>query len=357
MSRIRLNSSYDSPAVRTNAKMWASKFRSNFIEPGLVRFVINGDEIISYLSKATIDKALKTLEGKPLTVKHHLPNGEQVKPDTMKSHGHGYVANAYYNAQTGWYDCDGVCDTDEARAAIQRGGKVSCKYNVKRTGPGGMWHNMPYDEELTEIEFEHLAIVDKPRYEGAEIRLNSKTNHITNMTLNPFKWFKKDATTANGEIAPDTVVELGDGKTVRLNDAIESYRKKTAAAEQRDNAAEVDENAEFEIDGKRVTLGAILEAHNSVEEPKKEAAKEQKQEEAAKEQKQEEAKPESKENSVEAKPAAVTKKPAFVNVLRMARTQGRENAAANQPIRSPDTAAQREARGQERYGSIKVAKN
>ena len=58
---------------------------------------------------------------------------------------------------------------------------MSCSYDVKLAdAAGGTENNIPYDIEFLDGVFTHLAIVDNPRYERANIVFNSKTVINTN---------------------------------------------------------------------------------------------------------------------------------------------------------------------------------
>ena len=53
---------------------------------------------------------------------------------------------------------------------------VSCSYDVKTAdNEGGSENNVKYDIEFLDGVFTHLALVDNPRYERANIVFNSKT--------------------------------------------------------------------------------------------------------------------------------------------------------------------------------------
>ncbi|MBQ8475742.1 hypothetical protein IJ531_01625, partial [bacterium] len=51
---------------------------------------------------------------------------------------------------------------------------------VKVYKRGGVENNIPYDKEFLKLNFTHLALVDNPRYERANIVFNSKTFNISN---------------------------------------------------------------------------------------------------------------------------------------------------------------------------------
>ena len=51
-------------------------------------------------------------------------------------------------------------------------------------GEGGVYHDMKYDVEFMNGDFEHLALVENPRYEEATIVLNSKGESIRKKKIN-----------------------------------------------------------------------------------------------------------------------------------------------------------------------------
>ena len=56
-----------------------------------------------------------------------------------------------------------------------KGWSVSCSYDVKTADDkGGTENNIKYDMEFLDGVFTHLALVNNPRYERANIVLNSK---------------------------------------------------------------------------------------------------------------------------------------------------------------------------------------
>lgn len=89
----------------------------------------------------------------------------------------GVVSNVWFNDKDGWYWCDGIIWDKTAQNLItDKGWSVSCSYDVKLADDtGGTENNIHYDIEFLDGVFIHLAIVDNPRYERANIVFNSKT--------------------------------------------------------------------------------------------------------------------------------------------------------------------------------------
>ena len=262
---------------RLNLLPSGKRFRCNFIEPGLVSYADQGGDV-ELLRQETIERALRTALGNPLTIGH-------VRTNKIVTNAHGRIENVGRDAETGWFFADGSVETDSARNHIRNNCKPSCGYRVKAFGPGGVWHNMPYAREITEIEFHHLAIVENPRYEGAKFRLNSKTQPAMK---NPFKLIMnllKPAAEAGGqpitervegEVAPDSTVDVG-GKPVALSDLVARYNEGPV----RTNEITPESEIEFEsAPGKTVKVKFsdltqnYVDRLNGVESPEQKAARE-----------------------------------------------------------------------------------
>lgn len=117
----------------------------------------------------------------------------------------GVIANAYFNQPDGWYYVDGIIWDDKAQELINKGWSVSCSYDyLAFNDEGGEENNIHYDKEFTQLNFTHLAIVDNPRYERANIVFNSKVENDKWITIHP-----------NGEDAKGRPLLLKDGETPR----------------------------------------------------------------------------------------------------------------------------------------------
>lgn len=127
---------------------------------------------MALIRKENFDKFIKTLETKSVIINHH-----DLTENNYKDFEVGKVFNVWYNDKDGWYWCDGIIDNETAINLIQdKGWSVSCSYDVKLADDaGGTENNVPYDIEFLDGVFTHLAIVDNPRYERANIVFNSKT--------------------------------------------------------------------------------------------------------------------------------------------------------------------------------------
>lgn len=123
------------------------------------------------LKKETLDKSLNTIIGAPVIINH--TNVTEDNADDLRV---GVISDAYYNEKDGWYWCEGVIWDETAQDLITaKKWSVSCSYDfLEQDDEGGSENNMPYDREFTKLNFVHLALVDNPRYERANIVFNSK---------------------------------------------------------------------------------------------------------------------------------------------------------------------------------------
>ena len=111
--------------------------------------------------------------GTPVIIKHQDVTKENA--DKLRI---GTISRAYFNEPDGWFYCEGIIWDDKAQDLIEnKNWSVSCSYDfLGYNDEGGEENNIHYDKEFTELNFTHLAIVDNPRYERANIVFNSKDN-------------------------------------------------------------------------------------------------------------------------------------------------------------------------------------
>lgn len=336
---------------RLNIAASGKRFLSNFIEPGLVDYSdVGGD--LELLRKETIDEALNTALGNPLTLGHV---STRINQSELSRLTRGTIDKVGYNAESGWFFCGGVVADDSTRERIRRNGKSSCGYTVLEFGPGGTYHNIAYAREITRIKFHHLAIVDNPRYEAADIRLNGKTKPA----MNPIKWIKKvlrPATEAGGTettveetgtLPADTTFELPNGKTARLNELTEAKVKadavEAAAATERANAIDGDTMIEY-APGKHAKLNELCTSYSALGERDNESDedKTEREEKEKKDRANAKAKADARENGTQS-----------FRVLAAARNS--PPPVTTERANSANSISEQVQRGRDRYGSRATA--
>ncbi len=139
-------------------------FKSRFLQAGLVKY----DFGVCLLKKETIDKFVNTFIECPVIINH--------KDNITSNDVVGTIKNIWFSAEDGWFWCDGLITDNEAIKLIEDGYNVSCQYRITDyiENTEGKFHNAnPYDKEILDGVFEHLAIVENPRYEDAFIAVNA----------------------------------------------------------------------------------------------------------------------------------------------------------------------------------------
>lgn len=240
---------------------------------------------IEVLRRATIMEALDTFIGKPLTIEHIDPRMNVADEAVMAKVSHGVVDKVGLDKDTGWFYCEGTIASEAARAGAATM-NPSCGFRVNETGAGGRWNNLPYERELTNIEFHHLALTNKrPRYEEAEFRLNSVLSD-QGKTMK-FKLLRTIAAALTGgaptvqevDVPEDATVKLANGKEVRLNAVIEAHekaetaaataaeeqKKKDAAAADASRTNAVTDDTEVLVAGKKVKVKDLTAAYEARE--------------------------------------------------------------------------------------------
>lgn len=143
------------------------KFVSRFIEAGLAHYEQFGDVLIT---KETLDKFIQTMVGCPVIIKHKDITDQNADKERV-----GVISRVWYDQNDGWFYCEGVIWNKQAIDLVKnQGWSVSCTYDFESDFKKGSYHGKQYDMEFTNGEFLHLALVPNPRYERANIVMNSK---------------------------------------------------------------------------------------------------------------------------------------------------------------------------------------
>ena len=88
----------------------------------------------------------------------------------------GKIKNIWFSPEDGWFWCSGIITDEKAIELIEEGYNVSCQYAITEyieNFKNKLHNGNPYDKEILNGVFEHLAIVKNPRYEGAFMAANA----------------------------------------------------------------------------------------------------------------------------------------------------------------------------------------
>lgn len=193
-------------------------FKARFLQAGLVKY----DFGVCLLKKETIDKFVDTFMDNPVIIGHKdiIYNEDKV----------GEIQHIWFSAEDGWFWCSGVLTSQEAIDLIQNGYSVSCQYritNYKENRAGRLHNGNPYDKEILDGVFEHLAIVKNPRYEEAMIAVNAIIDKETDKkdTLDDFTEIFYEALT---EVIAENCLKAENERWITIHphgDDSEDYRR------------------------------------------------------------------------------------------------------------------------------------
>ncbi len=182
----------------------ARSFTARFLECGLVSY--EGEGLgKALLKKENVDKFIDKMINCPLIIKHNEVNEENV--DSLAV---GWITQVSYNEADGWYYCNGIITDEEGIDKAKDFGYVSCAVvplNVDKSG--GVWHDIKYDFEVLDADFNHLALVPNPRYGDATILLNSKMEKVekkSSFKEKLFSWLANESGSDNEKKEDGTLV-------------------------------------------------------------------------------------------------------------------------------------------------------
>lgn len=262
---------------------WPITFKCSYIEPGLVAYADVGNVLVR---KEVLDKMANSFVGKPVVNEEH----KDVSPADFRLGKADGIVNSV------WYDTDGkfhcayqVWDSN-TRTNIKNGYQVSCAYKVLRWGSGGVHNNIPYDREVLDGEYTHLAIVSNPRYE--DVKIYNKGGRMTLKWLSKIMKDGKELVNTNEIETSNSKVEI-DGKTVGLDECLNAFKEQQAKKEKDalKNQAPKDSDTIDLGNGLKATvseLKAAYAAKNAEEEKEKKEKDEAKNAEDEKEKKKKE---------------------------------------------------------------------
>jgi len=215
-------------AEKRNASQFPRMFYCRHMQPGICGY--ETDTVL--VDTDVLKRMLPTGVGKPVYIHH-----QDVDLDKLKETAAGYVTEAFYNELDGWGWFKFLAIDDECYQAVANGWSVSTAYIPTKWGAHGTKNNCPYDKEVLDAEFTHLAIVPDPRYEGARIftpdefkayqegkkRQLEELQNSKTKGKPMFKMFKNTRQEVS-TVDEDTQIELQNGKTVSVAEMINAMK-------------------------------------------------------------------------------------------------------------------------------------
>jgi hypothetical protein len=249
------------------------------------------------VTKEFLEHLAPSMQGVPVVIEH--PDIRITDQNVGTLPVVGRVADMHFDQENDVWLAHFVIDNAKAVELLQHGYGVSTAWIGTKYAGGGTFNNCPYDREAVEGRYEHLAIVQNPRYEMAvnPIFLNAKDgqNEDNKGIINIDKtkgnnsmfgkvWKKitqKEELMQNSN--EEFIVEI-DGVEKPLKDFIEDFKA---------NAKKNEEESKYDVDGEEMTVNQLISAYKNLKVKKNEddeADKKKKEEEEAKKNAEEESK-------------------------------------------------------------------
>lgn len=205
--------------ISDEAKGKGRKFVSRFIEAGVAHYRDFGDVLIT---KETLDKFINTMVGCPVIITH-----KDIDDNNADKERVGVVSEVWYNSADGWYYCSGIIWDKKAIDLVKnQGWSVSCTYDFESDNQAKTHNGKKIDREFTNGEFLHLALVDNPRYERANIVMNGK-DEVNQKVDNG--WITTDRINEDGERIkiwiPENVHWVHPKERARVYEICKNYKQ------------------------------------------------------------------------------------------------------------------------------------
>lgn len=287
-----------------NAKQMPEKYYALHFCEGVANY--EGAGKMLFISSDTAKKMDASFVGKPVFVGH-----QDYSVADVERQADGWVVRSFYNPLDGKHWAEILITTDKGHEAIKKGWAVSNSYIVEKPGPGGVWHDVAYDQEVLEATYDHLGLVDNPRYtesiiltpdafkkynDEKQAELTKIANSKGDTTMSLFKIFNKTEVKDAAEMAkmavllPKSKVEMTLEKIINAMDEIESTKNDKKVA----NATDIVKVGETEM-----TVKDLIEKFQNMSEEAEKAKNEKDKEENEKEEDDEDLKKELENESEE----------------------------------------------------------
>lgn len=281
---------------KKNASDFPKYYYTRHMQAGLCGYE---DETILVDTDAVV-KLGNTFKGKPVYIQH-----QDVKMETLKEDAVGYVQNTFMGVD-GWLWSEIMITDDEAHEVIAKGWAVSNAYIPTEWGSEGSKNNLPYDREVLNGEFTHLALVPNPRYEGAKIytpeQYQARNIQLVNSLASKpteekkgilMKFFKTKREEVSNAAEAD-VFELTNSKGESVMVSPEKFDEMVDALEN-----SMKKEPTRKVGGKDMTGSQILAAYEKLNAKKNEADEEKENEDEESDEKENEDDDSEKENESE----------------------------------------------------------
>lgn len=222
-------------------------YKCRFIEPGLISYEDSKQGTV-FVSREALDRMGPSFRNCPVIfIPEQHDDSDKTTAfnfnDIGSNPASGIVTGIPEWGNDGWQYVDVSIWDENAQKAIKNGYSVSCAYFTDEEGEGGERNQIPYDAEIINGHYMHMAIVPRPRYEGSRIYANSKGGNALNI-------FKKKTNMAPPAPAP------APAKPDAPAPVPEKEEKENGCGGMKANGDEV-----VDINGTKVPLYELVEAY------------------------------------------------------------------------------------------------
>lgn len=268
-----------------NATDYPKTYYFKHMEKGIAHYPAK--DITVLINDDALIKMQNTLNNKPIYIEHKDAKEDRV--ENLERNMHGVVAESFYNKLDGWFWSKVVIFTDKANDLIRKGWLISNSYKATElTQNGGIYHNIPYDLEIKNGIYDHIALVESPRYEGVmiltpeeykkynqelEIKLQNSNPNSIKRSKNMFNLFKKAKVEATDKVSEIFVED--EGKLIPMNELEQCFRNSEEKKEKKKEEEEkqICNAEEIDIDGKKVSVKELIALWKGEKAEKAEMAK------------------------------------------------------------------------------------
>ena len=120
-----------------------------------------------FLNEDTLRKMDPSFAGRPVFVDHvDEVDGDL---DDLRLKADGYVVESFLNSADSKHWVKFIVTSNAGLKAIKDGKRLSNCYEPTDMGESGVWNGIDYDHQILNGVYEHLALVDNPRYDESVI--------------------------------------------------------------------------------------------------------------------------------------------------------------------------------------------
>lgn len=232
----------------------------------------SGEAYRVYLNEDTIRSMDPSFRGRPIFVDH--VDGVEADLDDLKTTADGWVLRSFYNEADGKHWVEFIIVSERGEAAIRNGMRLSNAYLPTSFKSGGVWNGISYQKEITGGEYEHLAIVQTPRYDESVILTpeefkqynQSQIQDLKRMSNsrnkeNKMNWFKKSKVENSIDLESMSVTLPKSGKEKTLVQLVNEADKKEM--DMNSGLADMSHKVKMK-DGSYCNVSELLEKHNKM---------------------------------------------------------------------------------------------